>query len=320
MNVLVTGGAGFIGSHFVERLLARDTSARIVCLDDFNDYYDPALKRANVAGFAASDRVRVVEGSICDERLVVELFGQGDFEHIVHLGGYAGVRTSLERPLVYEHANVHGTLILLEAARRFPVKRFVFASSSTIYGSGSPVPFVEDSPLGVPLSPYGVSKQAAELAARHYHQVHGVPTVSVRPFSVYGPRMRPDLAIHVFATAITAGRPIPLFGDGSYLRDFTHVSDVCDGILATLTAEGAVGQAINLGHHEPIAMLDLIRLLESELGAAAKIDFRPAFAGDMPITCADLSKARRLLGYHPRVGITAGVRDFVRWFQGSRRM
>jgi len=320
MNVLVTGGAGFIGSHVIERLLARETIARITCLDDFNDYYDPALKRANVAGFSVSDRVRVVEGSIGNEALVTELFRDGGFDYVIHLGGYAGVRTSLERPLVYEQVNVHGTLVLLEAARSYPVRRFTFASSSTVYGSGSPVPFVEDSPLGVPLSPYGVTKQAAELAAQHYHQVHGVPTVSVRPFSVYGPRMRPDLAIHVFATAITAGRPIPLFGDGSFRRDFTHVGDVCDGILATLTADAAVGQAINLGHHEPIAMLDLIRLLESELGAQAKIDFRPAFAGDMPITCADLSKARRLLGYHPKTDIVAGVRDFVRWFQGSRRM
>jgi UDP-glucuronate 4-epimerase len=313
MNVLVTGGAGFIGSHFIERLLARERHARVVCLDDFNDYYDPALKRANVARLAG-ERVKVVEGSICDEMLVGDLFRDERFAHVVHLGGYAGVRTSLEQPLVYERANVRGTLVLLEAARRCPVQRFTFASSSTVYGAGSAVPFVDDAPLGVPLSPYGVTKQAAELFVQHYHRVHGVPTVSVRPFSVYGPRMRPDLAIHVFATAITAGRPIPLFGDGSYLRDFTHVSDVCEGLLATLTAEGAVGEAINLGHHEPIAMLELIRLLESELGAQAKIDFRPAFAGDMPVTCAELSKAARLLGYHPQVSIADGVRDFVHWF------
>lgn len=316
MNVLVTGGAGFIGSHFIERLLARVANARITCLDDFNDYYDPALKRANAAAFDQA-RVRVVAGSICDESLVEKLFGEHRFQHVVHLGGYAGVRTSLEKPLLYEQSNVQGTLVLLEAARRHPVERFTFASSSTVYGAGSSVPFVEDSPLGVPLSPYGVTKQAAELLARHYQMVHEVPTISVRPFSVYGPRMRPDLAIHVFATAITRGRPIPLFGDGSYRRDFTHVSDVCDGLLATLTADGAVGQSINLGHHEPVAMIDLIRLLESELGTSAKIDFRPAFAGDMPVTCADLAKARRLLGYHPQISIADGVRDFVRWFRGA---
>ncbi len=318
MNVLVTGGAGFIGSHFIELLLATDAGAQVICLDDFNDYYDPALKRANAAAIASLGQVQIVEGSFCDATLVTALFEQCRFDCVVHLGGYAGVRTSLEQPLTYEHANVRGTLVLLEAARRFPVKRFAFASSSTVYGVGSPVPFVEDAPLGVPLSPYGVTKQAAELFARHYWQVHQVPTVSLRPFSVYGPRMRPDLAIHVFAAAIAAGRPIPLFGDGSYRRDFTHVSDVCLGLLAALTADGVEGQALNLGHHEPIAMLELIRLLERALGTPAKIDFRPAFAGDMPVTCADLSKAGRLLGYQPRVSIAEGVRDFVHWFRAQR--
>jgi UDP-glucuronate 4-epimerase len=232
------------------------------------------------------------------------------------LGGYAGVRASSAMPLVYEEANVRGTLVLLEAVRKYPVERFVFASSSTVYGEGSPVPFQEDAPLGVPLSPYGVTKRAAEMLTLHYEQVHKVPSISLRPFSVYGPRMRPDLAIHVFATAIDAGQPIPLFGDGSYRRDFTHVSDVCDGLLAALHRPEAVGQAINLGHHEPVAMLDLVELLSAELGKPAKVDFRPAFAGDMPVTCADLTKARRLLGYQPRVSIAEGVRDFVRWFLG----
>lgn len=315
MTVLVTGGAGFIGSHFVERLLAAEPETRVICLDNFNDYYDPRLKWANVAAFADHPQITIVEGTFCDPVLVEALFDRQAIRRVVHLGGYAGVRASSARPLVYEEANVRGTLVLLEAVRKHPVERFVFASSSTVYGEGSPVPFQEDAPLGVPLSPYGVTKRAAEMLTLHYQQVHGVPSVSLRPFSVYGPRMRPDLAIHVFATALEAGRPIPLFGDGSYRRDFTHVSDVCTGLLAALGRADAVGQAINLGHHEPVAMLDLVQLLAAELGKPATIDFRPAFPGDMPVTCADLTKARRLLGYQPQVLITEGVRDFVKWFR-----
>jgi UDP-glucuronate 4-epimerase len=315
MTVLVTGGAGFIGSHFIERLLAAEPETRIICLDNFNDYYDPLLKRANLAAFVGRPQVAVVEGTFCDPVLVEMLFERQSIRRVVHLGGYAGVRASSSKPLVYEEANVRGTLVLLEAVRKRPVERFVFASSSTVYGEGSLVPFQEDAPLGVPLSPYGVTKRAAEMLTLHYQQVHGVPSVSLRPFSVYGPRMRPDLAIHVFATAIDEGRPIPLFGDGSYRRDFTHVSDVCSGLLAAQDRNEAIGQAINLGHHEPIAMLELVQLLAAELGKPATIDFRPAFAGDMPITCADLTKARRLLGYQPQVSIAEGVRDFIRWFR-----
>ncbi len=315
MSVLVTGGAGFIGSHFIQRLLASEPEARIVCLDSFNDDYDPALKRLNAAAFAGDRRVTVVEGSFCDPKLVNDLFPRHGFRQIVHLGGYAGVRASLTRPLQFEEANIRGTLVLLEAAKDRSLDRFVLVSSSTVYGAGAEVPFQEDVPLGIPLSPYGVTKQAAETLASHFHLMHGVPTVSLRPFSVYGPRMRPDLAIHVFATAIDRGEPIPLFGDGSYRRDFTHVSDVCSGLLAALTSAGIAGEAINLGHHEPIAVIDLVRLLEEELGQKAKIDFHPAFAGDMPVTCADLTKAQRLLGYQPGVSIADGVRDFVRWFR-----
>jgi UDP-glucuronate 4-epimerase len=315
MSVLVTGGAGFIGSHFIERLLASDRDAQVVCLDNFDDFYDPAQKRAAAAAFGASGRVKVVEGSFCEPAVVRPLFAQHDVRQVVHLGGYAGVRASMTMPLVYEEANVRGTLVLLEAARERPVERFVLVSSSTVYGAGCAVPFREDAPLGVPLSPYGVTKQAAELLGRHYHQVHGVPVVSLRPFSVYGPRMRPDLAMHVFATAITTGQPIPLFGDGTIERDFTHVSDICAGMVSSLRAEAAVGEAINLGHHEPVAIIELVRLLEQELGQKATIDRRPAFSGDMPITCADLSKAERVLGYRPRVSLPEGVRDFVAWFK-----
>ncbi len=190
----------------------------------------------------------------------------------------------------------------------------MFASSSTVYGQTAAVPFQEDAPLGIPLSPYGVTKRAAELLCFSYLQMHRVPVVCLRPFSVYGPRVRPDLAMSIFAEAILRGRPIPLLGDGSQRRDFTHVSDVCDGLLAALTANDVVGEAINLGHDEPAAVRDLIALLESALERQARVETRPGSPADLPVTCADLGKARRLLGYAPKVALADGVRDFAAWF------
>lgn len=314
MAILVTGGAGFIGSHLIERLLASQ-SAAIVCLDSFNDYYDPALKRANVAHFAGNRRVTVVEGDFCETDAAVQIFAVHRIKHVVHLGAYAGVRPSIARPVLYERNNVLGTLSLLEAARQHPVDRFVMASSSTVYGQGAASPFVEDAPLGTPLSPYGATKRAAELFALTYHDLHQVPTVCVRPFSVYGPRLRPDLAVSIFAKKIAAGVPLPLFGDGSMRRDFTHVDDICAGILAALEKPAAVGQIINLGHHEPIAMLEVINTLADAIGRPAVIDFQPEQPGDMPLTYADLTKARRILGYEPTVLFAEGIRGYIAWLR-----
>lgn len=319
MSFLVTGGAGFIGSHFIERLLARQRDARVICLDNFSDYYDPALKRANAALFAGDPRVKLVEQSFLDAAAMQRLFAEEGVSRLVHLGAIAGVRSSIANPLVYEETNVRGTLALLEAARLHPVERFLLVSSSTVYGQGAAAPFREDAPLGVPLSPYGASKRAAELLGLTYHQLHGVPVVCLRPFSVYGPRIRPDLAMWIFAEAIVEGRGVPLFGDGSVRRDFTHVSDICDGLLSALDATAVAGEAINLGHHDPIEMRQLISLLEAALQRKAVIDRRPSAIGDMPLTCADLSKAERLLGYRPRVAVADGVRDFVAWFRRYRR-
>jgi UDP-glucuronate 4-epimerase len=228
------------------------------------------------------------------------------------------VRQSVARALEFEEVNVRGTLVLLEAAKRWPVERFVVASSSTVYGVGKPAPFREDAPWGPPLSPYGATKQAAESLAFTYHALHGLPVVCVRPFSVYGSRIRPDLAVHVFADAIMTGRPLPLLGDGSALRDFTHVSDVCSGLLAALQAPGAVGQAINLGHEAPVAVRDLIAALEARLGRPANIDRRPANPSDLPLTCADLTRAGQLLGYRPQMSFEAGLDEFVAWYRATQ--
>ena len=314
-SILVTGGAGFIGSHLIEQLL-HEIDAPIVCLDSFNDYYDPQQKWANVAAFTGNSRVQIVEGSFCEPELVERLLTEHDITHIVHLGAYAGVRYSVENPWPYQENNVKGTLTLLEAVRRRPVRRFLYASSSTVYGRGAESPFCEDASLGVPMSPYGATKRAGELLCLTYRDLFDVPVVCLRFFSVYGPRLRPDLAMTIFTAAIEAGRPLPLFGDGSIRRDFTHISDVCSGVRAALAADDAVGECINLGHNEPIAIRQLITMLEEALGKKAVIDQRPERLEDMPVTCADLTKAKRILGYQPTVPFSDGVPEFVAW---SRR-
>ena len=313
MSVLVTGGAGFIGSHLIERLLVEWPTEQIVCLDNFNDYYDPALKRANVAAFANEPRVVVIEGDFRDADCMARLFDQRRVTHVVHLGAYAGVRVSLIKPLMYAETNVLGTLALLEAARRHAVERFVFASSSTVYGAGATAPFVEDAILGTPLSPYGASKRAGELLCFTYHELYRVPVVCLRLFSVYGPRLRPDLAMTIFTTAILSGAALPLNGDGSIRRDFTHVRDICGGVMAALDRPLAVNQAINLGHDEPVAVRDVIRLIEKASARTARIESRPPQQGDMPVTHADLTKARRLLDYRPTIPFEEGVAEYVVW-------
>jgi UDP-glucuronate 4-epimerase len=316
-TLLLTGGAGFIGSHCLDRLLS-ETDFTILCVDNFSPAYDPARKRANLVHLAGEPRVELVEASIVDAAAMNRLFAQRRPTHVLHLAAQAGVRQSVARALEFEEANVRGTLVLLEAARQWPVERFVLASSSTVYGAGTPAPFREDAPWRPALSPYGATKQAAEALAFTYHALHGLPVVCVRPFSVYGSRIRPDLAISVFAEAILAGRPLPLLGDGSARRDFTHVFDVCRGLLSALEAPEAVGQAVNLGHDEPVALVDLIAALESRLGRKATIDRRRADPSDLPLTCADLTKARRILGYAPRIGLAEGLDEFVAWYLAGR--
>jgi UDP-glucuronate 4-epimerase len=314
MAILVTGGAGFIGSHFIE-LLQRQWDGPIVCLDNFNDYYDPQLKRSNVAAFADDERVSVVEADFCDAEAMRALFRERGVQYVVHLGAYAGVRVSVQRPLIYQRTNVGGTLALLEAAREFPVKRFLMASSSTVYGRGAGVPFREDAPLGIPASPYGATKRAAELLGLTYWELHDVPVVCLRPFSVYGPRLRPDLALTIFVTALERGSTISLFGDGSIRRDFTHVSDICAGLFSALTAADVIGQEINLGHSDPVEMGKLIAMLEAATGKKARIDYCPPREEDLPITYADLSRAERLLGYRPQVPLDEGLRGYVAWYR-----
>lgn len=316
MSVLVTGGAGFIGSHFIERLL-RTTDLPLVCLDNFSDYYDPSIKRANVESFAGHSRVTMCEDSFCDSAALGRIFSKFVPKLVVHLGALAGVHPSVLAPLDYEHTNIRGTLMLLEAAKSVALDRFVFASSSTVYGNSTPTPFAEDNRVGAPQSPYGATKLAAETLCLTYNALHGTPTVCVRPFSVYGARVRPDLAISRFAKAILRGDAIRLFGDGSVRRDFTHVSDICAGIEAAMFADHVVGECINLGNDHPVSVAQVIQMLEERIGKQAIIERCAANPADADVTCASTEKARRLIKYSPVVPFDFGLTDCVSWIKAN---
>ncbi len=311
-HVLITGGAGFIGSHLTRRLLERGD--RVSVLDDFNGFYDPALKRANVAPFVGRDDYRLKEGDIRDAELVDRLFRDGRFDQVVHLAARAGVRPSLSEPILYEEVNCIGTLHLLEAARRHGPETFIFGSSSSVYGINRKVPFSETDEVNQPISPYATTKRTGELLCFNYHHLYGLKTACLRFFTVYGPAQRPEMAIHKFTDQLAKGQPLTLFGDGNSRRDYTFVSDIIDGIVATM--ELAPGfEILNLGGAETTALKDLVSWLAEELGVEPRIERQPDQPGDVPITYADVSKAGRLLGYSPKVPIREGLREFVRWYR-----
>jgi UDP-glucuronate 4-epimerase len=315
LHVLITGGAGFIGSHLTRRLLARGD--RVTVLDDFNDYYDPALKRANVAPFV--DRggrpdYRLVSGDIRDASLVESLFATEKFGAVVHLAARAGVRPSLKEPILYEEVNCIGTLRLLEAARRHGPDRFLFGSSSSVYGINRKVPFAEDDAVDQPISPYATTKRAGELLCYNYHHLYGMRIACLRFFTVYGPAQRPEMAIHKFTDLLARGRTIPLYGDGESRRDYTYVDDIVDGLLASLDLAPGF-EILNLGGAETTSLKDLVHWLAEELAVVPRIEYLPNQPGDVPITYADVSKAARLLGYSPKVPIREGLRRFVRWYE-----
>jgi len=309
-RVLVTGGAGFIGSHLSERLLA--AGCRLAILDDLNDYYDPALKRDNLEAVRRRGEFEFVHGDICDAPLVESLMARFSPEAVIHLAARAGVRPSIDQPVLYQRVNVEGTAVLLEAARRHGVQRFVFASSSSVYGAASRVPFSEDDPVRAPISPYAASKIAGEALCHVYSHLYGMSAICLRFFTVYGPRQRPDLAIRKFAESIAAGRPIPVFGDGSTGRDYTYIDDIVAGILAAL-GHDAHFDVFNLGNSSPVLLRDMIAAIERVLGRKAVIDRQPLQPGDVPITFADISKARRVLGWAPQTPLETGIRRMAEW-------
>ena len=313
MNFLVTGGAGFIGSHVCERLLLEGHT--VTAFDDLNDFYNPAIKQQNLDSLQSiGPGFHFTRGDLTDAAAVEKLIQTGHFDQIIHLAARAGVRPSLEQPALYQRVNVEGTVNVLEAARRHGPAKVIIASSSSVYGVNSKVPFSESDPIFSAISPYAASKLACEALGHVYHHVYGLDVVMLRFFTVYGPRQRPDLAIFKFAQLISQGRPIPVFGDGSTARDYTYVTDTVDGIMAC-TQQKFGYDVFNLGESATVTLSHLIAVLERALGKKAIIDRKPLQPGDVPLTYADISKARKHLGYHPTIKIEEGIPRFVEWFR-----
>lgn len=315
-NVLVTGGAGFIGSHLVDHLLQR--GEEVVVVDDFNDYYSPKLKWRNLAQALKKPKFHLEQGDIRDFPFLERVFKRYPIKLVVHLAARAGVRPSVEDPLLYEEVNGLGTTNLLELCRRFKVSKFVYGSSSSVYGYSNKVPFSEDDCSDRPASPYAATKRANELICHAYHHLFGIKVVCLRFFTVYGPRQRPEMAIHKFTRLIDQGLEIPVYGDGSSKRDYTYIDDIIQGVLAAIDKDFDY-EIFNLGESQVTDLLTLIKLIEVHLGKKAKLKFLPFQPGDVPITYADISKAKKLLGYKPCVPIEEGIKRFISWYLSEAR-
>lgn len=312
-TILVTGGAGFIGSHLCEKLILLGHD--VICLDNFNDCYDPLIKRSNIERVLRHSQYKLIEGDILDSDLVDSLVKQFNIEVIIHLAALAGVRRSILTPLDYIDTDIKGTVTLLEACKKHGIKRFIFASSSSVYGTCTS-PFREDDTLAAQTSPYAAAKYSGELFCRTYHLLYGIPTVCLRFFTVYGPRQRPDMAIHIFTKAIYEGREICIYGNGGSSRDYTYVDDIVDGIIASMNLQSDF-EVINLGNSKAVNIMDLVAMIESKLVKPACVRFLPEQQGDVPATCADISKAVKLLGYNPKVKLDEGIEKFTAWYENS---
>jgi UDP-glucuronate 4-epimerase len=321
MTLLVTGGAGFIGSHLCERLIERGDT--VVALDNFDPFYPESVKRRNIRRLETEAAFRLVEADIRDvdgmER-GLEAAGVGGIEVVVHLAARAGVRPSIEEPFLYSQVNLDGSVAVLELARRRGARRFIFGSSSSVYGNNEKVPFAESDPVDHPISPYAATKRAGELLCHTYHHLYGLSIVCLRFFTVYGPRQRPDLAIHKFARLMREGRAIPMFGDGSTERDYTYIDDIVAGVIGAIAVtEGTdpVWEIANLGGSRTTSLSRLIELIAGSMGVVPSIDRLPAQPGDVERTFADVRRAKDLFGYEPSTPIEAGIPRFVEWFESD---
>ncbi len=310
MNFFITGGAGFIGSHLIEALLKK--SHQVVCLDDCNDYYNPAVKRNNIQAHSHNSNFKLIEGDVRHSALLENIFLKNNFDCIVHLAARAGVRQSIYYPKLYADVNILGTLNVLECAKKYKVKKFIFASSSSVYGNNKKVPFLEIDPVDFPISPYAATKKAGELLCYNYHHLYGISIACLRFFTVYGPRQRPEMAIHSFIRSIARDETITMYGDGITSRDYTYVDDIVLGIL--LSIEKELGYEIfNLGNSYPVRLIDLIHMIEKYSGKSSKIEKKPLQPGDVEKTFAGIEKAKNLLGWKPEVGIEEGIQRTVEW-------
>ena len=311
MRILITGAAGFIGSHLCERLL--DDGWTVVGVDNFDEFYNPDIKRQNISDCLKDEHFRLIEADIRDHDAMDQVVNSS-VDVIVHLAARAGVRPSIAEPVLYADVNINGTMVLLEAAKKYEIDKFIFASSSSVYGNNEKVPFSEADNVDFPISPYAATKKAGELICHTYHHLYDISMTCLRFFTVYGPRQRPDLAIHKFARLIEEGKPIPVFGDGSMMRDFTYIDDIIDGTIAAI--EHCDGFNIyNLGESQPIAVNDLIAEIENALGKKALKEYCPPQPGDVERTYADVARAAQDLGYKPSTPIRTGLAKFTTWLR-----
>jgi UDP-glucuronate 4-epimerase len=314
-SILVTGGAGFIGSHLVERLLAEGYG--IVALDNFDSFYDPAIKRANTEQASADKNYRLVEGDIRDAGMLADLFAAETFDAVVHLAARAGVRPSIEDPVLYSSVNLDGTTRLLEACRRHDVRRFIFGSSSSVYGNNRKVPFSEADPVDHPISPYAATKKAGEVICHSFHHLFGMDITCLRFFTVYGPRQRPEMAIHKFARLMQEGEEIEQFGDGGSARDYTYVGDIVEGVVRSLRRCSGY-RILNLGGSQTLTLKELVQKIGDGLGVLPRVKQLPMQPGDVMRTWADITQAERELGWRPEVQIDDGLKQFLQWFREQR--
>lgn len=310
-TILVTGGAGFIGSHLCDKFIAQGHS--VVCLDNFDDFYERSIKESNIEELKDADRFTLVEGDIRDPELLDQIFSKYAFSHVVHLAAKAGVRPSIKDPLLYQDVNIRGTQLILDCMKKYKTGKLLFASSSSVYGGNTKVPFSEKDEVNNPISPYAATKRAGELMCYTYHHLYNINIACLRFFTVYGPRQRPEMAIHKFTRLIRNGEDIPAFGDGSTQRDYTYVDDIIQGI--TKIAESDFGyDIINLGESRTITLKNLIITIGNKLGIEPKVNWLPEQPGDVNITYADISKAKSRYGYRPETDVEAGIGKFVDWY------
>jgi UDP-glucuronate 4-epimerase len=316
-NILITGGAGFIGSHLCEQLLKE--GYMVICLDNFDSFYDPNIKIKNIAwmGKRFPNQFELVTGDIRNYEYLAKTFKKNRIDSVVHFAARAGVRPSIDNPLLYQDVNIRGTIVLLEACKEFGIKDFIFASSSSVYGENQRVPFSEEDLDIQPISPYGVTKRAGELLCYSYHHLYAINAACLRIFTAYGPRQRPEMAIHKFTRLIDGGEKIPIYGDGSSRRDYTYIDDLIEGILTVIHRHKGF-ELYNLGESQTTSLNELIRLIEEAFGKKANVEMLEPQPGDVSITYADISKAERKLGYHPKIKIEEGIKRFVEWYKRER--
>lgn len=316
MNIVVTGGAGFIGSHLCEKLIS--LGLKIICIDNFDDFYSPGIKEDNILKIINNNNFKLYRSDITSLTQMEKIFSENSIDTVIHLAARAGVRPSIQNPILYERVNVLGTMNLLECCKRYNISKFIFASSSSVYGGNKKIPFSEKDNVDHPVSPYAATKKAGELICYTYHNLYKISIFCFRLFTVYGPRQRPEMAIHKFTRQILKGEDIEIYGDGSSSRDYTYIDDVISGILSSLEQIGGF-EIINLGNSNTVKLIDLIRLIEITTGEKGNLKFTKSQPGDVFITCADIRKARKMLKYLPKTNIKEGLVKFVNWYKEKKK-